>query len=277
MSFLGSIFSEDVTVNFGSEGFFGYGEKGNFSLFSIWHFLPIILLIGAIVLTYFFREKIRNFKHEKIIRLVLASLMLLCEMGYYWRIMYVGTADPEMHTLLTKLPLQICERTCIFGAIMLLTEMKSLFDIDVFVCLTVGILPLIFPTVISTTGPAYARYYQFWGEHLLPIYAVFYMMFVKGFKYDIKKVYKSLVFLSILTIICIPINYAIPEASYLYLQGDTIGKFLADVLPDNQFGRLGIFAAAVIGLYGVEFLIFFFVDRFIKKKNEKVIENNNAV
>ena len=59
---------------------------------------------------------------------------------------------------------------------MVLTENKHFFDIDVFVCLTVGILPLALPAVINKTGPTYYRYYQFWLEHILPIYAVFYMM-----------------------------------------------------------------------------------------------------
>ena len=50
--------SNDSWSEFFSEGFFGYGEKGNFKYFSFWHFLPIILLIAGIILTYIYREKI---------------------------------------------------------------------------------------------------------------------------------------------------------------------------------------------------------------------------
>ena len=100
---------------------------------------------------------------------------------------------------------------------MLLTGNKHFFDIDVVVCLTIGIFPLFMPVVISHTGPLYYRYYQFWFEHIGPIYAVFYMIFVKGYKYDIKKIYKPYIFLSILAIIAIILNNNIEDAGYLYL------------------------------------------------------------
>ena len=45
---------------FYSDGFFGYGEVGDFKYFSFWHFLPIILLIIAVYLTYKNQEKLRN-------------------------------------------------------------------------------------------------------------------------------------------------------------------------------------------------------------------------
>ena len=47
-------------AEFYKDGFFGYGEKGDFTYFSFWHFLPIILLIGGIILTYFLKDKIKS-------------------------------------------------------------------------------------------------------------------------------------------------------------------------------------------------------------------------
>ena len=43
------------SVEFYKNGFFGYGEVGDFKTFSFWHFLPIILLIAAIILTYIYK------------------------------------------------------------------------------------------------------------------------------------------------------------------------------------------------------------------------------
>ena len=37
---------------FYSDGFFGYGEAGDFKYFSIAHFVPLIILAIAIVVTY---------------------------------------------------------------------------------------------------------------------------------------------------------------------------------------------------------------------------------
>ena len=177
-----------------------------------------------------------------------------------------GNSDLGEHTLLTRLPFQVCEWTCIFAIFMVLTENKHFFDIDVVVCLTLGITPLFMPAVIQRTGPRYFRYYQFWLEHIVPIYAVFYMMFVKGFKYDVKTVYKPLIFLVVLSLICMYFNAKIPEATYMYLQGDDLGETITNMLPPTQYGRFFVFMGLGIVLFGLHFLVFFLIRKYAKKK-----------
>ena len=267
----------EVWSEFYSEGFFGYGKKGDFQYFSFWHFLPILILIGGIILTYIFREKIANSKHEKTFRFILGCVMLLAEFGFFWRLLYVGPGTTTLHTMMHKLPIQVCEWTCIFAVLMVLTENKHLFDIDVTVCLTLGVSALILPAVILDSGPRYFRYYQFWLEHIVPIYSVFYMMFVKGFRYDIKKIYKPIIFLFILAGFSMLANYYIPEANYMYLQGDALGEAITSIIPSNQFARFGLFTAITLLLFGIEFLIFFLVRYFKKKKeadSERLTEKN---
>ena len=261
----------EVWSEFYKDGFFGYGEKGDFQYFSFWHFLPILLLIAGIVLTYIFREKIANSKHEKTFRSILGCTMLLAEFGFFWRLLYVGPGNPTLHNMMTKLPIQVCEWTCIFAALMVFTENKHLFDIDVTICLTLGVAPLLLPAVILDSGPAYFRYYQFWLEHIIPIYSVFYMMFIKGYRYDVRKIYKPVIFLGVLAGFFFFFFHFIPEATYMYLQGDTLGEAITSIIPANQFARFGVFAAIAILLFGIEFLIFFLI-RHYKKKKEGDIE-----
>lgn len=257
-----------TTAEFYKDGFFGYGEKGDFQMFSFWHFLPIIILIVSIILTYIYREKISNFKHEPTIRLVLGIFLLIIEMSYFWRLIYVGS-EGRHPDLLTKLPFQVCEWTCIFASIMLLTGNKHFFDIDVVVCLTIGIFPLIIPAVISYTGSTYYRYYQFWFEHIGPIYAVFYMIFVKKYKFDIKTIYKAYIFLIVIAIVAITANTFIPEGGYLYLTKGSIGNSFENILPNNQYLRLLLYSIIISFLFGIEFLIFYIIR---KKKTNKEIE-----
>ena len=257
-------------ADFYKDGFFGYGNEGDFKYFSLAYFIPIVLLIGAIILTYIYREKISSYKHEKHIRYILACSILFFEMGYFWRLLYCGTGSAEVTTLLTKLPFQVCEWTAIFASIMLFTENKSFFDIDVFVCLTLGAVPLITPAVISTTGPKYFRYYQFYGEHALPIYSVFYMMFVKGFKFNIKAIYKPIIFLVILAIISIILNNNIENANYLYLATNTTGSSIANILPKNIYIRLAIYTGVVLALFAIEFGIFKFLSYLGNKNKAKL-------
>ncbi|MFA6829644.1 MAG: hypothetical protein WCR67_02940 [Bacilli bacterium] len=76
---------------FSKDKFFGYGEEGDFQYFSLAHFLPIIILILAIVLTYLFRNKIRNLKWEGKIRYILAFTMIIVEMSFFWRLLFAET------------------------------------------------------------------------------------------------------------------------------------------------------------------------------------------
>ena len=70
-----------VWANFFSEGFFGYGAKGDFTYWSLAHFIPIILLAVGIFLVFHFREKIKAWKHEEKFRYILAVIMIVCEMS----------------------------------------------------------------------------------------------------------------------------------------------------------------------------------------------------
>ena len=53
--------------------------------------------------------------------------MLLAEMSYFWRLLYVGSSEPtNVVDLLDKLPLQVCEWTCIISCFMLMKKSKNL-------------------------------------------------------------------------------------------------------------------------------------------------------
>ena len=201
------------SLNFYKDGFFGYGEKGDFTYFSFWHFLPIVLLIASIILTYIFRDKIKEWKNEKYIRYTLAFIMMIVEMSYYWRLIYCGSQG-KYTDLLTYFPVQVCTWSAILTVFLLTTETKWIFDHCVFVRLTLGLVPLATPAVIVSTGPLYYRYYQFFLEHLIPIYAVFYMMFIRGFKYNIKTVWKPVLILTIGAFLAIALNSNIEGANY---------------------------------------------------------------
>ena len=232
------------------EGFFGYSLEQDFSYWSIWHFLPILLLGVAIYLTYRYRDKLRAWKWEDHFTTILGVILILNEAFYYWRLLYVGnggSSDPEQ--LITYLPLQVCEWSAYLCAFMLLKKNRHLFDICFYITLTLGLIPLVTPAVIMQTGPLYARYYQFWLEHLLPIYGVFYMMFVHGMRPDYKKVYKPLGVLSLLTTLAIIANKSIEGANFMYMSDTTAGDSLANILPQNIWLRLLVGIAIVVVLF----------------------------
>lgn len=259
-----------TTANFYKEGFFGYGEHGDFQYFSIWHILPILILIAAIIITYIYKEKIKENKNEKYIRYSLAFVLLIMVMSYDWRVLYIG--NPSGNDLLYHLPLQVCTISSIVVVFMLLTGMEFLFDYAVYVCLTLGLVPLATPAVISTTGPMYYRYYQFFIEHMIPVYAVFYMIFIKGYQIKLKRIFVPVTILLIGAFISIGLNSVVEGANFFFLGRATEEASLANIMPTNPWLRLLIYVSlALIGFIALYF-VFYFVKQLKLKKTNSVFE-----
>jgi uncharacterized membrane protein YwaF len=105
------------------------------------------------------------------------------------------------------------------------------------------------PAVIDQAGPAYARYYQFWIEHSLPIFAVFYMIFVHGFRANYRRVYKPFAMLAVLATLAIIANMNIEGANFMYLAKGTAGDSIANILPENIWVRLVLYLGVLCVLF----------------------------
>ena len=232
------------------EGFFGYSLTPVFEEFSLAHIIPLLVLVAAILTVYFLRHKIAAWKGEETLRFILGAVLIINEGFYYWRLLYVGNGGASrLDPMLTYLPFQVCEWSAHLAAFMLMKKSRHLFDICYYICLTLGAIPLFTPAVITYTGPTYARYYQFWIEHLIPIFAVFYMMFVHGFRANYRKVYKPVALLSGLCVIAIILNMNIENANFMYLAKGTAGDSIANILPENIWVRLGLYVVILAVLF----------------------------
>ena len=172
--------------------------------------------------------------------------MIFAEMSYYWRLTYVGGTNPDMPNLLDYLPLQVCEWTCILAVFMITKKSKWIYPICFYVCLTIGIFPLLTPSVLSTAGPAYYRYYQYWLEHIIPPLAVFYMTFVHGYRPTKKGIISAVGFMGVLTTFAVIANTYIEGANYLYIAKGTAvegGGSLMDPIYNLVGGSLPLLLA----------------------------------
>ena len=243
--------------------FFGAGTEVEFRNFTLAHFLPILMMIGVVVLIYFCRDKLRNGKQDKIFRYVLAFMLIISEMSYYWRLVGIPALGPNP---VDHLPITVCGWVVIFSSYMLVGKSKNLFDICYFWLFSGTIFALITPTVISYTGPTRYRFYQFWAEHLLGYIAVFYMIFVHGFRPTIKSAVKSYAALVVLAGVALFANRLIgPGANYLFLAKPEDTPSILDILPPNFGLRLLIMAAAVTALFFLSYLPWLLMDRKKKK------------
>ena len=265
----------DFDYQFFYEGFFGYSLEEDFSYWSLAHFMPLILLGLAIFLVYRYREFFKSWKHEETFRFILGAALIFNESFYYWRLLYVGnggSSSPDQ--LITYIPLQLCEWSAYICAFMLMKKSRHLFDVVFYVCLSLGLIPLFTPAVIMHAGPGYARYYQFWLEHILPIFAVAYMMIVHGFRGSYKRVYKPFIFLGILGGLAIIANYNIEGANFMYLAENTDGDSIANLFPESIPVRIVCYVAILIMLFAL--LSLPEIIRDIRAKKAKKINSENS-
>lgn len=243
--------------------FFGQGNTIEFENFTIAHILPILIAIDIIYLIYRFRSTIRNLKKEVNIRYILAFMMIICEMSYFWRLVAVPSlgANPMDH-----LPITVCGWSIIFGSYMLIGKSQSLFDICYFWTFSGTIFALITPTVISYCGPTRYRYYQFWCEHLLGYIAVFYMMFVHKMRPTWKSFLRAYITILALAVVAFLTNNILgPGANYLFLAAPESTPSILDILPPNYALRILVMVAAVTLMFFLSYLPWLIKD---KKKGE---------
>jgi len=243
--------------------FFGVGEVEEFSNFTLAHFLPIVCAALLIYVIYLKRDRIRDMKYEKTFRYVLAFLLILSDMSYYWRLVGMPSLNPNP---VDHLPITVCGWAVIFCSYMVVGKSQGLFDIVYFWLLCGSVFALITPTVITFTGPTRFRYYQFWFEHLLGYVAVFYMIFVHKMRPTVKSMIKSYVGLAILAVFAYYANNLIgPGANYLFMARPESTPSVLDILPPNFALRIIIMALVITALFFIAYLPWFIKDRKAKK------------
>ena len=243
--------------------FFGVGTEPEFSNFTFAHFAPILLAAGIIFLIYRFRDQLRESRWEVTIRYVMAFIMIISEMSYFWRLVGVPALQPNP---IDHLPITVCGWAVVFCSYMLIGKSQSLFDIAYFWLFSGTLFALITPTVITYTGITRFRYYQFWIEHTMGYISVFYMIFVHKMRPTLKSAVKSYACLAILATVAYSANRMLgPGANYLFMAKPEDTPSVLDILPPNFAIRLLVMASVITLLFGIAYLPWFLKD----KKNGK--------
>lgn len=243
--------------------FFGQGTEIEFTNFCFAHFAPILVAAALIFAMYRFREPLRGWKKEYILRYTLAFMLIVSEMAYYWRLVGMPELGPNP---IDNLPIAVCGWAAIFCSFLVIGKSQTLFDICYFWIFSGSLFALLTPTVLSYAGPTRFRYYQFWTEHLSIYLAVFYMIFVCGMRPTVRSAVKSYIALFVLAVIAYCTNeYLGPGANYLFLARPEATPSVLDILPPNFFLRTGIMAAVITAMYVLAYLPWYFMDRKAKK------------
>lgn len=248
--------------------FFGQGTQPEYANFTFAHFAPMIVMIVMILLIHRYRDKLRTWKHEQIIRYMLAFALIVSEMSYYWRLVGIPALGPNP---VENLPIAVCGWAAIFCSYLVIGKSQTLFDISYFWLLSGSVFALATPTVLTYAGPTRFRYYQFWAEHTLGYVAIFYMIFVHGMRPNKKSPFKAYGMLLILAVVAYVANRVIgPGANYLFLAKPEDTPSVLDILPPNFALRTLIIAAVITLMFGLAYLPWYLKDRKEEKQTAAV-------
>ena len=242
--------------------FFSWGSEPEFALFTPAHFATILFMLAMVFLTRKFKNQLRESKFEVNIRYIMAFLLIISDMAYYWRVAgHPGMVpDPAQH-----LPISVCGWAAIFCSFMLVGKSQTLFDISYFWILSGSVFALLTPTPLTYTGPTRFRYYQFWTEHTMIYISTFYMIFVHGMRPTIKSALKSYAALWTMVVIAYFVNQMVGEgANYLFMARPEAAPSVLDILPPNFILRTFIMAAVITALYVVAYIPWYVKDRRAK-------------
>ena len=243
--------------------FFGIGTTVEFENFTFAHFAPIAIAVAVIFLIRHFRGQLRSCRFEKNLRYILAFLLIICEMSYFWRLVGVPELNPNP---VDHLPITVCGWAVIFCSYMLVGKSQALFDISYFWLFSGTLFALITPTVITYTGPTRYRYYQFWLEHTLGYVAIFYMIFVHGMRPTVKSAIRSYVALMVLALVAYFANALLgPGANYLFMAKPEDTPSILDILPPNFALRVAVMATVITLMYFLAYLPWLIKDRKAQK------------
>lgn len=238
--------------------FFGQGQTQEFSLCTLAHILPIVMMIGVIFVIRWQKDRIRQWKHEQTIRYVLAFALIISEMSYYWRLVGVPGLNPNA---IDHLPIFVCGWVVVFCSFMVVGKTQSLFDVSYFWLLSGSVFALLTPTPLQFAGPTRFRYYQFWAEHTLGYIAVFYMIFVHGMRPTVKSAIRSYIALAVLAVIAAWANEMLPGANYLYMARPEAAPSVLDILPPVYWLRVTIMAAVITLMFVLAYLPWYLKDK----------------
>ena len=191
--------------------FFSYlpNSENQFTPFSPNHTVPLLLIVVGVLLIYIFRNKLAEYRHEKMIRYSIASFAILLEVTFQLWQVYYGVWD-----FADSLPLHLCRLSSYLGIISMFTKSKKIFEVAYFWSLG-GVVSILFPDILH--GPDRYRYYQFVVYHILFFFMYMYMLFVLKFELNFNSFKKSYrILLAIVLIVIIPVNN-IFNMNYMYL------------------------------------------------------------
>lgn len=226
----------------------------------MYHLLTLGIFILFSVLIYMYRNFL--LQHEKIVRYTMFGVLFVFESLYHLWLLMGGSWD-----LSFTLPLQLCSISLIVSCILLITNVKVLFQLVYFLGIAGALQALITPELFL--GFPHFRFIQFFITHMLIIWVALFYVFVKKYKPTVRGLVQSFIFLNIAAAIAFTAN-KLTSGNYMFLAGKPENASLLDYLGPYPYYILSLEAMALF-LFAFMYLPFWLRGK-LKKVNKGVGE-----
>ena len=230
-----------------------YDLDNVFVFFSIEHFMFITIALSATFLILHFAHYIKEWKYEKSLRIGIASLMVILELGYHTHNFINGKFS---------IPLHVCSVAVIISIYLLLTNSKKAFGLVFYLGLLGGYTALFLPDMSDYTY-INMRYYHFIIIHLLIVVIPLYYYKAYGYRLTLHSVRRAVLLLLAMTPLAVYINTTM-DRNYMFIgeKPDPIAAYL----PPWPFYIL-LFGVLIIGLF---YSMYFLSNLKIRKERRKL-------
>lgn len=199
------------------------GLPERFALFSFGHLLSLFLIFSAIVFLFWYRERLRQERMNRLTRYGLAGLLLISDL-----VLNIWYLQAGSWTLDYNLPLQLCTISLYLSAFMLITRSVLLFEFAFLVGMGGALQALLTPDLGHYSYPHF-RTYQFFIAHGAIMLAGFYMVFVEGFRPTLHSIWRSILMLNIIAALVGLANW-LTGGNYMFLAHKPGAASLLDLL-----------------------------------------------
>jgi hypothetical integral membrane protein (TIGR02206 family) len=214
------------------------------------HLGAVAFFVALNVLVVVFRARIRDSVLEQVLSVLIASLLLVNELGLsLWRLRY------RLWTIQTSLPLHLCGVSVLLAALMLYTRSFAIFELTYFWAMGGAVQGLLTPDVEGWDFPHF-RFSTTFISHGLIVTANLFMVFVLGMRPTLVSYLKSMAVLNAYAGAMLLFNRA-TGANYGFLCRKPDPPTLFDLLGPWPWYLLSLEAIALVlsFLFLVPFLI----------------------
>ncbi|MGD8189904.1 TIGR02206 family membrane protein [Brevibacillus ginsengisoli] len=246
--------------------FFSYELTGEpFRLFSLPHLVALAVCLAVSILIYLFRKRLQETITDRLVRYILAGLLLLTEIFFQLWHLWTGYWSSAY-----TLPLQLCSVSLLFSIWMLLTNSYRLFEITYFIGLG-GAASAMFTPELFYPFP-HVRFFHFFIAHAAIIWASLYMTWVKQYQPTLVSIWKTMGLLNGLLVVALIVNKG-TGGNYMFVSHKPGNPSLIDYLGPYPWYILSLEVVAVV----IFFLLYlpFVISRMFKPlKSSKSSEHS---